>query len=359
MGEMKERNSRKRNSGEKNTSRLMPAMVILCLLLALALAAALAELHGKQSQIRELILDQTKLQEAYDQQTRELAEYRAAADEAQANPEADSQSDEAAVSNGESEGIEIPEIQEEMDGTGEDSEAALEEVLRETEPPYLESLSGLAPGTIIPREQMDFSNLDRYFMSWKIEEGDNLYQRINGKSYRENDYVPLHTLRYLKLPHYNFDGQIQVGELIVNQDVMEDVFEIFQELFEAEYQIQSMYLVDNYWTGDPDSTDSASIDVNNTSAFCYRQITGGGRLSNHAYGRAIDLNPQQNPYVSYSSGSPKWAHSNANDYIARDTGLPHVITHDDLAYQVFTKHGFRWGGDWNNPKDYQHFDRNQ
>ena len=195
-------------------------------------------------------------------------------------------------------------------------------------------------------------------MCWEIERGDNLFQRINGKSYQENDAVPLESLRYLKMPHYNFDGDIQVGELIVNQDVVEDIFLIFMELFEAEYQIQSMYLIDNYWTGDPETSDSASIDANNTSAFCFRQATGSGKLSNHAYGRAIDLNPQQNPYVSYSTGKPKWYHENASDYIDRDTGLAHMVTHEDLAYQVFTKYGFRWGGDWNNPKDYQHFDRN-
>lgn len=228
----------------------------------------------------------------------------------------------------------------------------------EKESLYLENLSGISVGTVLDESQIDFEHLERYFMSWEIEEGDNLFERINGKSYRANDYVSLSTLRYLKLPHYNFNGEIQVGELIVNVDVMEAIIEIFQELFIAKYQIESMYLVDNYWTGDPDSTDSASIDVNNTSAFCYREITGGGRLSNHAYGRAIDLNPQQNPYVSYSTGSPRWSHENANDYIARDTGLPHVITHEDLAYKLFTEHGFQWGGNWNNPKDYQHFDKN-
>ena len=196
-------------------------------------------------------------------------------------------------------------------------------------------------------------------MSWQIEEGDNLHRRIDGKSYRDNPYVPLSSLRYLKMPHYNFDGRIQVGEMIVNKDIQDDVISIFKELFRSGYQIQSIYLIDNYWTGDAETSDSASIDENNTSAFCYREISGGGNLSNHAYGRAIDINPQQNPYVSYSSGSPKWEHSNANDYIKRDTGLPHVITHEDLAYKLFAKHGFRWGGDWNNPKDYQHFDKNK
>lgn len=227
-----------------------------------------------------------------------------------------------------------------------------------TESAYLENLSGLAPGTVLEAAQIDFQNLDQYFMSWKIEEGDNLYGRINGKSYKKNDTVPLEALRYLKMPHYNFEGRIQVGEIVVNKDIEKDIKSIFKELFEAQYQIQSMYLVDNYWTGDPDTSDSASIDKNNTSAFCFRQVTGGSKLSNHAYGKAIDINPQQNPYVSYSSGKAKWSHSNANDYIARDTGLPHVITHEDLAYKVFTKYGFKWGGDWNNPKDYQHFEKN-
>ena len=75
------------------------------------------------------------------------------------------------------------------------------------------------------------------------------------------------------------------------------------------------------------------LDYDNRRTRENREITGGGRLSNHAYGRAIDLNPQQNPYVSYSTGQPKWSHSNADAYIARDTGLPHVITHEDLAYK--------------------------
>ncbi len=228
----------------------------------------------------------------------------------------------------------------------------------ETAPQILENLSGIAPGTVLNPEQLDLTDWDRYFMDWEIEEGDNLYERINGKSYRENPYVPLESLRYVKLIHYNFDGQIQVGELVISRDILDDMRNIFRELFEEEYQIQSMYLVDNYWTGDPDTTDWASIEENNTSAFCYREITGGGNLSNHAYGKAIDINPQQNPYVSYSSGSPSWSHENANEYIDRDSGLPHVITHEDPAYRIFTSYGFRWGGDWNNPKDYQHFDKN-
>lgn len=210
-------------------------------------------------------------------------------------------------------------------------------------------------GTIVEETQIDRTQLASCFCAYPIS--DEVYQRINGKSYRENNDIGLDDLRYLKLLHYNFDHRIQMGELIVNADVAEDMTRIFEELFDAEYEIQTMYLIDNYWAGDGDSTDQASIEVNNTSAFCYRQITGSSSLSNHAYGRAIDINPQQNPYVSYRSGSPVWFDDNADKYIARDTGLAHVITHEDLCFQTFVKYGFAWGGDWNTIKDYQHFEK--
>lgn len=213
------------------------------------------------------------------------------------------------------------------------------------------------PGAIIQVDLVDFDELQQYFCAYEIVEGDDIYQRIIGKSYRENNNIGLDDLVYLKILHYNFDHEIQMGELIVNAAIKEDYLNIFRELFEAEYEIQSMFLIDNYWTGDGGTSDSASIDENNTSAFCYREITGGSNLSNHAFGRAIDINPQQNPYVSYRSGYPVWSHDNADDYIDRDTGYEHVITHDDICYQIFTKYGFSWGGDWSTIKDYQHFEK--
>ncbi|SDZ97060.1 D-alanyl-D-alanine carboxypeptidase [Oribacterium sp. KHPX15] len=239
-------------------------------------------------------------------------------------------------------------------------ETTQEEITTEapTEPVYLDNLNDYSAGDLINMDYFDFDNPEKYFVMHDITVGDDVYNRIIGKSYRENNYVPLSSLTYITMPHYNFNGVVQMGEIIVSKDVADDVIGVFETLFRNKYEIYSMHLVDNYWTGDPDSTDSASIDVNNTSAFNYRTATGSSKLSNHAYGKAIDINPQQNPYVSYKSGSPKWSHSNANDYIKRDTGLAHVITHDDLAYKVFTEYGFSWGGDWNSVKDYQHFDKN-
>lgn len=213
-------------------------------------------------------------------------------------------------------------------------------------------------GTIVTPEEIAGAEPEAMFQSRPIVVGDEVYSRIYGNSYVENYDISLEQLRYLKVVHYNFNHELQIGELIVNAGLEQDYLEIFEELYEAEYEIESLYLIDNYWTGEGSSSDTASIEQNNSSAFCYRAVTGGGSLSKHALGCAIDINPQQNPYVTFDGyGNPSWTHQNANDYINRDSGLPHVITYSDDCYRIFTEHGFEWGGDWNNPKDYQHFQK--
>ena len=215
------------------------------------------------------------------------------------------------------------------------------------------SFQNLSPGDILSEQQVS-GNRDVYFQEQVIERDDAVFQRIMGKSYQDNENIGLEQLRYLKLIHYNFNHEIQVGEMIVNAELAQDVLNIFKELFEQEYEIQSVYLVDNYWqagmTGD--EADTASIEQNNTSCFNYRPVTGGSTLSDHAYGRAIDINPQQNPYINASGG---YSHTNAAPYIDRSSGLPHVIIDGDICDSIFEKYGFSWGGLWTGPIDYQHF----
>ena len=75
--------------------------------------------------------------------------------------------------------------------------------------------------------------------------------RIHAVSYThlENNDIGLADLRYLKVLHYNFNGNVQVGEVIVNAQLAEDFLSAFKSLYEEHYEIQSMYLIDNYWTG--------------------------------------------------------------------------------------------------------------
>lgn len=43
-------------------------------------------------------------------------------------------------------------------------------------------------------------------------------------------------------------------------------------------------------------------------------------------------------------------------YLDREADFPCKIDHDDLCYHLFIEHGFEWGGDWEDRKDYQHFE---
>ena len=117
-----------------------------------------------------------------------------------------------------------------------------------------------------------------------------------------------------------------------------------------------LFRSDDFWAGDPDDSDWYSIDANNTSCFCYRTATGSGNLSKHALGKAIDINPQQNPYVTYDSdGDAHYSHDNASSYVYDRYDGEHMITTSDRAYDLFTDYGWTWGGSWSSPKDYQHF----
>lgn len=197
------------------------------------------------------------------------------------------------------------------------------------------------------------------FTASEITEGDEVYNRINGKSYQENENISLEDLRYLQISHYDFEHEVQTGELIVNAKLADEVLEIFQELYDAEYEIASMRLIDDYWVSeDPDQADTNSIDNNNTSAFCYRVVTGGQNLSRHAYGCAIDINPQQNPYLTLEEDGIYYCdHENALEYMDRSLDEEHEIKEGDICWKVFNEHGFTWGGSWTNPVDYQHFEK--
>lgn len=180
---------------------------------------------------------------------------------------------------------------------------------------------------------------------------DTLYERIYKKSYKQDCTVPLTDLSYLTVSYYGFDHVVHTGELIVNKDIAEKTISIFRELFEAEYPIEKICLVDDY-----DADDNASMSANNTSCFNYRTIDGTSKLSNHSKGRAIDINPLYNPYVRTFNGNLSVLPENGSEYADRTGDCPYMIQKGDICYNIFIKYGFTWGGEWNSSKDYQHFE---
>ncbi len=164
-------------------------------------------------------------------------------------------------------------------------------------------------------------------------------------SWREGCPVPLADLRYLTLTYRDFDGGVTTGELVVHADVADGVVEVFRALFEAGYPVRSMRLVDDFG-----GSDDASMAQDNTSAFNCRPISRGTGWSEHAYGRAIDLNPRENPYVRGTLVLPP----EGAEFAARPEA-PGVVHADDTVVRAFAAQGWQWGGYWTSPTDYQHF----
>ena len=185
---------------------------------------------------------------------------------------------------------------------------------------------------------------------------DEVKKRITGISYPVTPAeISYDDLRYLSVLYYDFNGEVQTGELICNKGIVQDFVEIFYELYQNEYQIEKIRLIDEY-QGD----DTASMADNNTSCFNYRVVDGTSSLSKHALGCAIDINPFYNPYVVFNkngSGETYISPPGSEIYADRSNDFPYKIDENDLCYKLFKEHGFVWGGDWNSCKDYQHFQK--
>ena len=172
--------------------------------------------------------------------------------------------------------------------------------------------------------------------------------RMRGVSYPEDAEIKLSDLRYLRLSYVDFEDHEQVGELVCNKAIAEDLLAIFKDLYEARYPIRSIRLIDDFG-GD----DEASMAADNTSCFNYRKKTGMRELSKHALGLAVDINPFENPYVRPSRVRP----TGASAFADRTQDFPHKIDKNDLCYRLFRARGFSWGGSWRSVQDYQHFEK--
>ena len=209
--------------------------------------------------------------------------------------------------------------------------------------PDIPAINAILDSSVIFTAEDTLWHEDYLFASYPIP--DTVKARMDGLSMKENPYISYDQLRYLTVFHYDFDSLVQKGELVCNQSIAHDLLCVFRDLFAAQYPICSIRLVDDF-----DADDETSMQANNTSCFNYRTVPGSSGLSQHALGRAIDVNPLQNPYIKGSHVYP----ATATEYIDRTKDFPHKIDKDDLCYKVFASYGFTWGGYWRD-RDYQHF----
>ncbi|HEY6760612.1 MAG TPA: M15 family metallopeptidase [Baekduia sp.] len=170
---------------------------------------------------------------------------------------------------------------------------------------------------------------------------------LYGSSWRPGCPVALGDLRHVRVSYYDFDGRRRTGALVVNADAVDALRGAFGDLYAHRFPIRRMRLVDDYG-----ASDYRSIDADNTSAFNCRRATGATRWSQHAYGRAVDVNPIENPYV-YADGTT--THARSRPYLDRARHRKGMAYAGGVLVKAFTKSGWGWGGTWPLPTDYQHF----
>lgn len=182
------------------------------------------------------------------------------------------------------------------------------------------------------------------------EISDELMGRMKGKSFKADCSVPRGDLRHLSILHKTLRGETKSGELVCNKHIADVVLEIFKELYMAGYPIEKVRLVDEY-----NADDDLSMADNNSSSFNFRLVSGTKRISKHGLGMAVDINPLYNPYIPDINEDVVLPES-GRPYVDRKADFPYKITEEDLALKLFKKHGFNWGGDWDESPDYQHFE---
>lgn len=156
--------------------------------------------------------------------------------------------------------------------------------------------------------------------------------------------------------YFNFEGMECQGQMVVHKDVAEDIRKVFDCIYETKFPVAKVVpiAVSKYaWD------DEVSCADNNSSAFNYRMMTQSTKLSNHALGRAVDINPLQNPFVRLAEDGVTQMYT-VPPNSAYDTSVQGTLYVGHEVVNVFKSLGWKWGGDWNPMEgivDYQHFEK--
>ena len=165
----------------------------------------------------------------------------------------------------------------------------------------------------------------------------------------EGSNAPKHIIDQLQLitvHYYSFDGKIHRGQLLVNRVIAADLVCIFRDLLQHKFPIDKVIPIVKYgWD------DEKSMNDNNTSSFCYRNIA----YSKHALGLAIDMNPMQNPirwrdgYTCFRKNKPEAAVYNPT--------APGTIVENGIVVELFKAKNFLWGRYFKRNNDDHHFEK--
>jgi hypothetical protein len=156
--------------------------------------------------------------------------------------------------------------------------------------------------------------------------------------------------RLINVKYFSTDGRVHQGQLVLDTELVDDIKRVFELALKERFPIRSVIPIsDRRFRKDGRWDDELSMEADNTSAFNYREITGGGRLSNHAYGRAVDINTFENPYIKGGTVLPHGA--------TYDPKVAGTFNAESPIVREFLRLGWAWGGNWSDRKDYQHFEK--
>jgi hypothetical protein len=165
--------------------------------------------------------------------------------------------------------------------------------------------------------------------------------------------VPLSGLRLLTVSYHGVDRGTHTGRLVVNRSAAAPLARVFQRLYRLHFPIRHLSIADTYG---PARSRPADGDI--SGSFECRQAVpspcvggrGTGTWSEHAYGRAVDLNPVENPYV----GCGQSRDPASRPYFNRSRHRRGMVT--AAVVRAFRSVGWGWGGSWAGAtKDYMHF----
>ncbi len=213
------------------------------------------------------------------------------------------------------------------------------------------TLAEFQPGDTVPTLALRQIGIDSFFVSSPIP--DTIFAFMQGRSFKADCTVPRDSLRYIRCLHVDKNGKAIVGEMVLNHSIAETVLGIFRKLYDANYPIERMRLID-YWEAD----DESAMRDNNSSSFNFRFISHTQTVSKHGLGKAIDINTLYNPYHKFlADGTEIIEPATGAPYLDRSKAFDYKITKGDICYRLFTEAGFSWGGEWEDRKDYQHFEK--
>lgn len=151
----------------------------------------------------------------------------------------------------------------------------------------------------------------------------------------------------------DFSSRRQRGVIEIDEDLRDDIQGFFALALELEFPMRMVTR-----SSDPQFhwDDNLLMGLNICSGFNYRKRAGSDdELSFHALGRAVDVNPMQNPYI----------HVDKNRQVIEprgaiwDVGKPGTLHAHHPLVDYMRDRGWEWGGDWTLGSygmiDYQHF----